>query len=195
MGWTAFLGHSPKRQVSPNDDIITTLFCSPNHREPPHDTYPEVECYINKCLNDICNLKFKPSKKINLTHDETAGLFNLQKRDDIVIRPADKGGTVGVWDRQLYIGEAYKQLDNSTNYLKLSKTTLLINQKEYQKRWMILYRLVHYLPQPHCTYYPRSTSSTTLVNLFCQHAVVPLNTYLHTLILCYNQLCSHYQPM
>ena len=101
MGWTAFLGHSPKRQVSPNDDIFTTLFRSPNHREPPHDTYPEVECYNHKCLNDICNLKFKPSKKSNLTHDETAGLVNLQKRDDIVIKPADKGGSVIVWDRKL----------------------------------------------------------------------------------------------
>ena len=50
------------------------------------------------------------------------------------IKPADKGGTVLVWDRQLYTDEAYKQLDKSTNYLKHSKTTLLIDQKEVSKR-------------------------------------------------------------
>ena len=85
--WTSFLGHTPKRQVNPNDDIFTILFCSPNHREPLRDTYPEVECFIHKCLNDIRKLKFKPPKKSNLTPVETAALINLQKRDDIVIKP------------------------------------------------------------------------------------------------------------
>ena len=83
LRWTSFLGHTPKRQVNPNDDIFTILFCSPNHREPPRDTYPEVECYIHKCFNDIRKLKFKPPKTSNLTPDESAALINPQKRDDI----------------------------------------------------------------------------------------------------------------
>ena len=91
------------------------------HREPPDGTYAEVECYINKCLSEIRNLKLVPSKKSNLTSDESAALINLQKRDDIVIKPADKGGTVVVWDRKLYIEEAYKQLDNPNNYQKLTQ--------------------------------------------------------------------------
>ena len=74
------MGHPSKRQVSPNDDVFTTLFCSPNHREPPHYTYPEVECYIHKCLNDIRNLKFKPTKTSNLTRNDTAALIKHQKR-------------------------------------------------------------------------------------------------------------------
>ena len=80
-------------------------------------------CYINKCLTEIRNLKFVPSKKFNLTPDESAALINLQKRDDSVIKPADEGGAVVVWDRKLYIEEAYKQLDNPHNYLKFKKTT------------------------------------------------------------------------
>ena len=35
-----------------------------------------------------------------------------------------------MWDRQLYTDEAYKQINKSDNYLKLSKTTLFIDQKE-----------------------------------------------------------------
>ena len=42
-------------------------------------------------------------------------------RDDIVIKPADKGCAVVVWDRKLLIEEAYKQLDNSTNISNLVK--------------------------------------------------------------------------
>ena len=120
----AVLSHPPKRQSNPDDDIFTTLFRTPIHKEPPHGTYAEVECYINKCLTEIRNLKFVPSKMSNLTPDEYAALINLQKRDDIVIKPADKGGAVVVWDRKLYIEEAYKQLDNSRNYQKLTKKNL-----------------------------------------------------------------------
>ena len=100
--------------------IFLQLFRTPIHREPPHGTYAEVEWYINKCLTEIQNLKFVPSKKSNLTPDESAALINLQKRDDTVIKPADKGGAVVVWDRKLYIEEAYKQLDNHSNYQKLN---------------------------------------------------------------------------
>ena len=38
-----------------------------------------------------------------------------------------------MWDRKLYMEEAHKHLDNSTNYLKLRETTLLIDQKEIPK--------------------------------------------------------------
>ena len=86
----AVLGHPPKRQSNPDDDIFTTLFRTPMHREPPDGTYAEVECYINKCLSETRNLKFVPSKMSNLTPDEYAALINLQKRDDIVIKPADQ---------------------------------------------------------------------------------------------------------
>ena len=90
-------------------------------------------CYINKCLTEIRNLKFVPSKKFNLTPDESAALINLQKRDDSVIKPADKGGAVVVWDRKLYIEEAYKQLDNPHNYQKLKRTTLSLDQRDISK--------------------------------------------------------------
>ena len=106
----------------------------PIHREPPHGTYAEVECYINKCLTEIRNLKFVPSKISNLTPDESAALINLRKKDDSVIKQTDKGGAVVVWDRKLYIEEAYKQLDNPNNYQKLKKQT---NKKKTKKlfRW------------------------------------------------------------
>ena len=37
------------------------------------------------------------------------------------VAPADKRGAVVVWNRKLYIEEAYKQLDNPINYQKLFK--------------------------------------------------------------------------
>ena len=147
----AVLGHPPKRQSNLDDDIFTTLFRTPIHKEPPHGTYAEVECYINKCLTEMRNLKFVPSKKSNLTPDESAALINLQKRDDIVIKPACKGVAVVVWDRKLYIEEAYKQLDNSHNYQKLNKKKLFRWTREKSLRlWENLYQLTRCLWQPDC---------------------------------------------
>ena len=88
-----------------------------------------MECYIHRCLTEIRNLKFTPFKRSNLTPEEFRALSNLQQRDDIVIKPADKGGAV-VWDRNLYIEEAYRQLNNPTYYPKLSKPLLSADQKE-----------------------------------------------------------------
>ena len=66
-----------------------------------------VDNCFHKCLTEICNLKFTPLKRSNVTPEEFRALSNLQQRDDIVIKPADKGGAVVVWDRNLYIEEAF----------------------------------------------------------------------------------------
>ena len=71
----AILGHRPKRQGNPDDDIFATLFRTPIHREPPHGAYAEVEYYINECLTEIRNLKFKPAKKSNLKPNESAAVL------------------------------------------------------------------------------------------------------------------------
>ena len=97
------------------------------HREPPDGTYAEVECYINKCLSETRNLKFVPSKMSNLTPDEYAALINLQKRDDIVIKPADKGGALKKPISSLTTPATTK---NSTTK---NKATLSLDQREISK--------------------------------------------------------------
>ena len=77
----------PTRQIKPANDITTTLFHAPIRREPPHGTYAEVEYYTHKCLTETRNLKCTPLKRSNLTLEESRSLTNLQKRDDIVIKP------------------------------------------------------------------------------------------------------------
>lgn len=44
--------------------------------------------------------------------------MTLRKRDDIVIKPADKGGAIVVWRKDLYVEEVNKQLNNSEFYVK-----------------------------------------------------------------------------
>ena len=110
--------YPPKRQCNPDDDIFTTSFQTPIHRTSAQ--YLLRDWVLHPQEFEIRNLKSKPSKTSNLTPDESAALINLQKRDDTVIKPADKEGAVVVLDRKLYIEEARKQLDNPNKYQKLN---------------------------------------------------------------------------
>ena len=51
----------------------------------------------------------------NLTKSERKALLNLQKRNDIIITKADKGGAVVILDIKDYIDEANRQLNDTNN--------------------------------------------------------------------------------
>ena len=52
----------------------------------------------------------------DLTREERSVLYNLKNDKNIVIKCADKGSTVVVWDRDDYIKEAEKQLGDKEIY-------------------------------------------------------------------------------
>ncbi|KAL9988930.1 hypothetical protein ACROYT_G003426 [Oculina patagonica] len=64
----------------------------------------------------------KPTRiRDNLTRREIQALKKLRKRTDIVIKPADKGSGTVVMDRQLYLNECYRQLNNQQFYKREKK--------------------------------------------------------------------------
>ena len=129
LRWMAVFDHPPRRQFEPHDDDFTKLFKQPSYREPPHDN-PEVEVYIHKCTKELKNLQLKPCRKSNLSSNEWIAIRSLQKRDDIVIKPADKGGAIVVWDRNLYIQEAMSQLNKQESYRVVTKHSLTKDKRQ-----------------------------------------------------------------
>ena len=58
-----------------------------------------------------------PSKRFNhLTKEKREALFSLKDDRSIIIEGADKGSVVVVWDREDYLKEACRQLDNKEVY-------------------------------------------------------------------------------
>ena len=53
---------------------------------------------------------------MNISLEERRALIHLPQREDIFIKPADKGGAVVVWHKQLYMDEAYRQLTDDQHY-------------------------------------------------------------------------------
>ena len=62
------------------------------------------------------NIEIPQTKYNNLTREERSALYNLKNDKNIVIKSADKGSTVVVWDTDDYNKEAEKQLEDKDIY-------------------------------------------------------------------------------
>ena len=62
------------------------------------------------------NIEIPQNKYNNLTREERSALYNLKNDKNIVIKSADKGSAVVVWDRDDYIKEAEDQLGDKDIY-------------------------------------------------------------------------------
>ena len=75
-----------------------------------------IETYLS-CLEErLLDIEI-PSKRFNnLTKEEREALYSLKDDRSIIIKGADKGSAVVVWDREDYLKEAYRQLDDKEVY-------------------------------------------------------------------------------
>jgi len=118
---------------------------------PPTDTCPKLESYLSCIKTDITNLLNQPQKtKTNLTVEERLALQNLSSNSNLIIKKADKGGKIVIMERELYINNCEKQLNDTEFYEKITndptknycehlqnefqdmKTKELITEKEYK---------------------------------------------------------------
>ena len=67
-------------------------------------------------------LPWKP-QSYNLTKEGRQALKNLQKDRSVIIKPADKRSCVVVWDREDYLAEGYKQLNDESIYVDIKHST------------------------------------------------------------------------
>ncbi|KAJ8032026.1 hypothetical protein HOLleu_25430 [Holothuria leucospilota] len=90
---------------------------------PPPNRDKFLDAYVSVITNEIMNA---PEQRAfsNLSVDERAALNDLKANCDIVIREADKGSAVVVMDRDLYIKEGYRQLDDPQVYERVSEAVL-----------------------------------------------------------------------
>ena len=58
------------------------------------------------------------AEQFNLTREEYLTMRNLQRDRNVIIRPADKGSSVVIWDRNDYLKEDEKQLSDRSTYLE-----------------------------------------------------------------------------
>lgn len=110
----------------------------PKKFEPPSTWTPSIGRMPQDAVKIINNINLETNKILqhcpgtrnaelllpgprNLDREETAALKSLQENRDIVIKPADKGGAIVLIDREAYVSEALRQLDNPKYYKQLEE--------------------------------------------------------------------------
>ena len=70
---------------------------------------------------DISSKRFN-----NLTREERNALYKLRDNPTIIIKAADKGSAVVFWDREDYLKEAYKQLEDKDVYEEVQNDSSIV---------------------------------------------------------------------
>ena len=78
-----------------------------------------IELYLSRLEEEIMATDTKLSYS-NLTKEERLAIKSLRDDTSIIIKEADKGSGVVVWDRKDYLKEAEKQLGDKETYEELS---------------------------------------------------------------------------
>ena len=143
---------------------------SPKSSWKPPLGHPNLEVFLSQVENELFEITKEPTRYSKLSQEEWRAIRTLADDRSIVIKKADKGSCIVVWDRADYLREAEKQLsdkkvyqevqfkkqmlsnlvDTSNNFFRGLKTKGFIAEKElksftYEYKKVILERGTHYL--------------------------------------------------
>ena len=108
---------------------VTPIFSeSPSFRIPSNwtsyinDVF--LEMYLSAIEDELMKIKEHGMNYSNLSKEERDALHNLSHDDSIIIKPADKGSGIVIWDRSDYLLESRRQLSEQQVYEKIEQKSL-----------------------------------------------------------------------
>lgn len=106
-------------------DTGTTPLRAQSTWTPEPEQAIELDLYLKTVTQEIISQSKTAKRPINITFSESRIISNLSCRNDIVIKEADKGGSIVIWPIDKYKHEAYRQLNNPEHYRKLDNDPTL----------------------------------------------------------------------
>ena len=82
----------------------------------PPKSYAAIELYLSRLEQKLLNLGPIKYKYNNLNREERKALYDLRNDTSIIIKEADKGPVVVIWDNEDYLKEAEEQLSCKKMY-------------------------------------------------------------------------------
>ena len=92
-------------------------FHSKSTWNPPKGS-PALELFLNKTEQNLFSVLLGKTEEFNLSREEYLTMRNLEDDRNVIIKPADKGSAVVIWDQNGYLKEAEKQLSGKSTYLE-----------------------------------------------------------------------------
>ena len=93
----------------------------------------ELEVYLSILEEELMGIGERGKNFSNLSEQEREALKSLVNDESIVIKPADKGSAIVIWDREDYEKEAKRQLDDENVYEKVKKGPVTEVNKKISK--------------------------------------------------------------
>jgi hypothetical protein len=88
---------------------------------PPHGLNTHLDLYLNLTSKELSEHIPRPKQRHNLPPRLRAALRRLKDDQNIIIKPADKGGATVILNKDDYVSEANRQLTRPDHYRKLPK--------------------------------------------------------------------------
>ena len=109
------------KDMENNTPIEDTPFKLSTGWTPPATQDMNFDNYRKFTHQELMQELSKPPKynRFNLTKKERQAVKSLSQNPNIIIKPADKGGAIVIQDKQKYIEECLRQLNNKVHYNKL----------------------------------------------------------------------------
>ena len=101
----------------------------PKSKFNPRNKDVAIEVFLSKLEDELMKISPEGRNYSNLTREEKVALNNLRSDHTIIIKEADKGSGVVVWDREDYILEAKNQLMDPGVYQKLDNDPSTLVQR------------------------------------------------------------------
>ena len=93
---------------------------SKGYKPEDHEMDPNIMRYKTTVLNEMkIELGNRKNPRFNTTKQERKAMRSLKRNQDIIIKPADKGGAIVILNREDYIKEGLRQLSNTNHYKEL----------------------------------------------------------------------------
>ena len=91
----------------------------PRSKFNPRHKDAAIELYLSKLEEELMSISAEGNNYSNVSREESKAINSLRSDRTIVVKEADKGSGVVVWDREDYITEAESQLGDSEVYSRL----------------------------------------------------------------------------
>ena len=104
------------------NEVTPNFFESPSFRIPsnwtPYINDVYLEMYLSETKEELIKINEHGMSYSNLSKEERDALHNLSQNDSIIIKPADNGSGIVIWDRSDCLLECQRQLSEQQVYKK-----------------------------------------------------------------------------
>ena len=111
-----------------SEDFSEVPAFSPKSSWNPPQCHPNLEVYLSQVENELFSIPDELIRYSNLSYEEWIAMRSFADDRSIVIKKADKGSCIVVWDRNDYVREAEKQLEDPNVYRKVAFKDKVLSQ-------------------------------------------------------------------